>query len=88
MYKVNGKDIREIVAREDWQTLRKSLLGTWKRDPEGNVKKLREWLLNDYEEEKRVIVYNYLTGSGFRMKVISHPEIDRLREEVKKEAAK
>lgn len=81
------KNIKEVVNREDWQSLRKTFLGTWKKTPEENIKKLRVYIgdISYAESDILRIVHNYLTGSGFRMKVISHPEIDRLREEVKAE---
>jgi len=27
------KDIREVVNREDWQSLRRNFVGTWKHQP-------------------------------------------------------
>lgn len=82
------KDIREVVNREDWQSLRRSFVGTWKHQPIENVKKLREFLgtvYNNSNPDKLRIVHNYLTGSGFRIGIISHPEIDRLLNEVRDE---
>jgi hypothetical protein len=87
MYKVKGRDIRDIVNREDWQKLRKSFLGTWMHTPKENVLKLRNFLGNveNAELDKLIIVYNYLTGTAFRMKKIDHPDIDKLKNEVKLE---
>ncbi len=73
--------IQKIVQREDWQKLRKSLVGTWKKTPYENTLKLRAWLdspfRGDYYIKVRILL-NYLTGSGFRLGIISHPEIDNL----------
>jgi hypothetical protein len=81
---VSKMDIREVVNDPEWQELRKSFIGTWKKTPEENVKKLREYLGDFSDPLKLRRVLNYTTGSGFRMKMITHPEIDKLREEVKK----
>jgi hypothetical protein len=85
-----SKDIREVVALPEWQDLRVSFLNTWKKDPEGNVKKLRQFLgpVADADDRKLRIVYNYLTGSGFRMYTITHPEITTLLEEVRAESSR
>jgi len=84
------KDIREVVNREDWQSLRKTFLNTWKKTPVENVKKLREFLgfIKNAENDKLRIVHNYVTGSGFRIGIISHPEIDILRNEIREERRK
>ena len=81
----NGKPIKEIVKNREWQNLRKSFLGTWKKSPKSNIAELRKYLgkkpWTNYDKLRRV--YNYLTGTGFRTKTINHPSIDKLREEVK-----
>ena len=84
------RDIREVVKREDWQSLRVTFIGTWKSQPIENVLKLRTFLgeITSTEDDKLRIIHNYVTGSGFRMKIISHPDIDVLREEVKCERKK
>lgn len=75
--------IQEIVNNEEWQSLRKSMKGTWKRKPGENCHRLKEYLgqKDDYLKLRRVL--NYLTGSGFRSGVISHPDINKLKIEVK-----
>ena len=80
----NGKTMKELVDRKDWQDLRKSLVGTWNKTPEENVKKLRKFLgdIEKCENEKLLIVFNYLTGSGFRTGKINHPDIDKLRKDI------
>lgn len=79
------KDIREIVSDPEWQALRKSFVGTWKHTPEANVTRLREYLYAtqpvEYLRYRRV--YNYLTGSAFRIGVISHAAITALLDEVR-----
>lgn len=81
------RPIKEVVNRRDWQTLRKSFLGTWKTHPIQNTNKLREFLGNmlTAEDDKLRIVHNYLTGSGFRLGIIHHSEIEKLLEEVRME---
>lgn len=36
-------DIREIVNLPEWQELRGSLVGCWKKDPEGSLLKLKKF---------------------------------------------
>lgn len=81
------RDIREVVNREDWQSLRKTFIGTWKISPIENVEKLRVFLgdISCTEEDKLRIAHNYLTGSGFRIGIISHPKIAELLIEVREE---
>lgn len=88
--KYNGKTMQEIVDRKDWQEIRESFMGTWGRYKEENIKKLRAWLGNakSADVEKLLIVYNYLTGTGFRTGAIRGPSIDRLRTEVADELRK
>lgn len=77
-------NIKDVVNNKQWQDLRKSFLGTWKRNQVDNVKRLRIYLDNFSDQLKLRRALNYLTGSGFRTKVISHPEIDKLLNEIKK----
>lgn len=81
--KVRSMDIRSVVRDSQWQILRRSFLGTWKKTPEKNVTMLR----NYYDPEnpyKTRIVLNYLTGTCFRSGNVSHPAITELLEEVRK----
>lgn len=86
----NGRNVSEIADRADWQKLRRSLLGTWLKTPKENVIKLKNFLGNieNAEMDKLIIIYNYLTGTAFRLKHITHPEIDKLKKEVKEEIVK
>lgn len=78
-----GVDIRQVVDDPTWQALRRSLVGTWKDSPVYNVVKLREYLGDFSDPFKLRRVHNYLTGSAFRIGVISHLEIDLLLEQVR-----
>jgi hypothetical protein len=82
--------IQDLVKDEEWQTLRSSLVGTWKTNPERNCKLLKQYLgdIHTCEYKKLRIVLNYLTGSGFRIGIIKHPCIDSLRNEIKSELNK
>ena len=79
-------NIKEIVNDQEWQLIRKSFLGTWKRTPAENIIKLRDYLdgadcFNYLLRHRRI--HNYLTGSGFRLGVISHPAIDLFLSELR-----
>lgn len=78
-----SEDIRKVVALPEWQALRGDLVGTWKKTPEENVKRLRAFGGDLTDPRKVRILVNYLTGSGFRIGVISHPEITKYLEEVR-----
>lgn len=77
-------DIRDVVNDPLWQGIRGSLVGTWKATPAANVARLREYLGAapvEYLRYRRV--YNYLTGTAFRIGVIQHPDIDVLLAELR-----
>jgi len=82
--------IKELVKDPEWQKVRKSLVGQWKKKPEWCCKQLRKYLgpINKTSIDKLRIVMNYLTGSGFRMGKITHPCITKLRTEVSVEMKK
>jgi hypothetical protein len=80
-------DLLRIVDNAEWQKLRVSFLGTWKHTPEENVRKLKRYLGNavrNPRSPKFIRVYNYLTGSAFRIGVISHPAITELHATMKR----
>jgi len=89
MYKLSvGRTIQDLInADKEWQKLRDSLRGTWKEHAEENVRKLRSYLgsVQSASNEKIAIIMNYLTESGFRIGIISHPEITKLRKELSEE---
>jgi hypothetical protein len=71
-------DIRQVVADPEWQALRASFVGTWMKTPVENIEKLREYLGDFSDPLKLRRVHNYLTGTAFRIRLISHPAIDHL----------
>lgn len=77
--------IQDVVNDHEWQEMRKGFVGTWKKTPERNCDRLRQYLYEvpgDALRHRRIL--NYLTGSGFRMGVINHPAIDSLLMEVRR----
>lgn len=80
-------DIRKVVDDPEWQRLRASFVGTWKDTPEYNVRRLRGYLERRANTPEAPLAYrrvlNYLTGSGFRLGIIDHPDITALRDEVR-----
>ena len=76
-----------LVKSKEWQDLRKSLLGTWKKDPYSSCDKLRKYLgpLNKTTNDKIKVVMNYLTGTGFRTGKIKHPCITMIRAQLSSE---
>ena len=80
---VKSLNIRKVVRDDGWQKIRKSFLGTWMKQPEANVKTLRDYLGDFTEPLKIRRVLNYITGTGFRSGRIKHPSIDLLHKEIK-----
>lgn len=76
--------IKKVVDNPEWQSLRKSMVGTWKKTPRKNISRLKEYLGDWHDPLRCRRVHNYLTGSGFRIGVISHPDIDRLVRQLRK----
>lgn len=75
---VTRMSIKSVVNDKAWQALRSSLVGTWKTNARQNVSLLTDYV-GDMEDPFKVRrVMNYLTGSAFRIGVISHPGITRL----------
>jgi len=80
---VRSLDIRDVVKDKEWQSLRRSFVGTWKVQPVKNTAILRDYL-GDWSCPYRIRrVYNYLTGSAFRIGLISHEAVDSLLEEIR-----
>jgi len=77
------KPIKEVVNDSEWQKLRLSFIGTWKTTPTENILKLREYIGDGSDPLKVRRIHNYLTGSAFRIGIISHPEITKFLNEVK-----
>jgi CRISPR/Cas system-associated protein Csm6 len=86
--------IRDLVRDQEWQKVRKSLLGQWKEKPEWCCAQLNRYLgsTSSTTNKKIRIVMNYLTGTGFRTGRITHSCITKIRTqlsaEIKKRKAK
>lgn len=82
---VRKMSIKDVVDDPDWQELRQAFVGTWKEQPVANCLALRGYLGRKpwIDPIKIRQVLNYLTGSGFRLGIISHPDIDDLLAEVR-----
>lgn len=80
----------KLVSSDEWQAVRKSLLGNWKEKPEWCCSQLRKYLgaLNKTSNDKIKVVMNYLVGSGFRTGRIKHPCISTLRSQMSSEIKK
>jgi hypothetical protein len=80
----------KLVRSEDWQKVRKSLLGKWMNDPEWCCSQLKKYLgsLNKTDNDKIRVVMNYLTGTGFRTGKIKPPCAVSLRQQLSSEIAK
>lgn len=84
MKKVHGRDIRVVVMQPKWQALRASFVGTWKHTPDDNVRRLVEYLDSEQWDKWAVArVFNYLTGTAFRIGTIQSPRIESLRVRVR-----
>jgi hypothetical protein len=80
---VRAANIKVVVAEPGWQDIRHEFIGTWNKTPAENVKVLEEWLGDGSDPIRVRQVLNYVTSSGFRIGIISHPEIDRIRDKVR-----
>lgn len=80
---VRKMNIKDVVNDPEWQSLRKSLVGTWKNSPVENIQRLRLYGgdLTDPLRLRRLL--NYLTGSGFRLGNIRHSAITVFLSEVR-----
>jgi hypothetical protein len=92
---MSDKNPKNVLVRSpEWQAVRKSLLGQWKKRPEWCCSQLRKYLgsVSSASNDKIKVVMNYLTGTGFRTGTIKHPCISKLRtqmsSEIKKRKAK
>lgn len=79
--------IKEIVKLPEWQDLRISLIGKWKANPVKCLDKIKEFLgpISLSDSKRLRITHNYLTGSGFRIGMISHYAIDNFLEHIREE---
>jgi hypothetical protein len=77
----------KLVRSEEWQNVRKSLLGQWKERPTWCCSQLKKYLgsVSSASNDKLKVVMNYLTGTGFRTGRIKHPCISALRTQISSE---
>jgi len=82
--------IKEIVKDPQWQEVRKSLLNSWMSRPDWCCLQLRKYLgsISKASVTKLRIVFNYVTGTGFRIGAISHQCITKLKAEISMEIKK
>jgi hypothetical protein len=82
------KSMKQLVQNEEWQNVRKSLLGMWKSNPEYCCQQLRNYLgpINHTENRKLKIMLNYLNCVG--LKKIIHPGKNIFTKEVSLQIAK
>jgi hypothetical protein len=87
---MDKKPIREIVKNQEWQRVRISLVGQWKKRPDWCCQQLQHFLgsASSANDDKLRILKNYLYSSGFRIGIIKHPCIDHLRSIVLSEMKK
>jgi hypothetical protein len=80
----------KLVRSQQWQSVRKKLLGQWKERPSWCCAQLRSYLgsVSSASNDKIKVVQNYLVGSGFRMGKIKHPCITKLRTQLSMERKK
>jgi hypothetical protein len=82
---VKAMDIKRVVDDEEWQEVRKSLIGNWKKNHLVNVTTLRNYL-NKYPMSPLAMrrLVNVLTGSVHRVgHTAGQKETDELRKEVR-----
>ena len=82
MKKLLGKPIDEIVDNAAWQDLRQGLVGRWKDEAYYCVRELRGYLGDMTDPWRIARVYNYLTGTAFRLGHIRGADVDALKADV------
>lgn len=88
---MSDENPRNVLVRSDeWQAVRKRLLGTWSNKPEWACSQLRRYLgpIGKTSTDKLNVVMNYLTGTGFRTGRIKHSCISTLRTQISMERKK
>jgi hypothetical protein len=80
-------NIQDIVKIPEWQSLRAYFVGKWKSQPEKNLQMLKDFAgdITTLSNRRLRIVHNYVTGSGFRIGIISNPAILTFTEVVRNE---
>jgi len=76
-------DIRTVVLYDAWQILRLSFIGTWVKEADSNIEKLKEFLGDNPSPRRIRCVFNYTSGSLFRMNPGRWPKIEALHKYLK-----
>lgn len=80
-------NIKDIVNLPEWQKLREYFVGKWKSQPDKNLEMLQDFAgdLKKLSNRRLRIVQNYVTGSVFRIGIVSFPDLQKFIESVRKE---
>ena len=83
--KVRAMNIKEVVDNDEWQIVRKSLIGNWKNNHLKNVHTLREYFNSNYNDPLAIRrLVNVLTGSVHRVgHTFNQKETDIIRFDVR-----
>ena len=82
---VKSMNIKKVVDNDEWQVLRKSLIGHWVNDHDHNVDALRKYF-NKYKDSPIAIrrLVNVMTGSVHRVGYTKgQASTDKLRKDVR-----
>ena len=82
-------NIKDIVQIPEWQSLRAYFVGKWKTQPKKNLQMLKDFVgdITVLSNRRLRIVQNYVTGSAFRIGIISSTEINDFIEVVRDEVS-
>ncbi len=82
-------NIQDIVQIPEWQELRGYFVGKWKSQPEKNLQMLKDFAgdLKKLSNRRLRITQNYVTGSAFRIGIISNNDIIEFTNAVRKEVS-
>lgn len=83
-------EIKLLASNPNWQSVRKSLVGTWRKKPQWACDQLNVFIgqISTASDDKLKLVANYLTGSAFRTGKIKHQCISSLRTQISMEMRK
>ena len=81
------ESISELVKNEEWQKVRRSMLGKWVAQPQWCCDQLTNYLgsITTTTNDKLRIVMNYATGSVFRTGKVKHPCVADIRRSISDE---
>lgn len=82
---VKSMNIKKVVDNDEWQVVRKSLVGNWKTNHKKNVETLRSYYKKHKDSPVAIRrLLNVLTGSVHRVgHTKGQPETDALRKEIR-----